>query len=295
MRLNSTKILNISITTSSRQIILEEIQKYLTRVPNPKSQITKKDAKPLVIVTPNPEQIVLASKNQQFAGLLNQADISLPDGIGVVWANRILDKSSNNSDYRETLRQIQGVGFMEDLVALAAKEGVTTALIGGRGGLAVKALECLRQKHSGLKGWGEDGPELEVKSDLLHRSAGRASVTSCLSLIASPGREEEYIEQLATRIKETNVKFVFVGLGAPKQEFLIEGLASSLSLSAYQCVFMAVGGSFDEVAGRVQRSPDVVNALGVKWLWRLVHEPWRWRRQLALITFVLLVLREKMK
>ncbi len=294
MRLNSTKILNISITTSSRQIILEEIQKYLRQVPNHKSRITKKDAKPLVIVTPNPEQIVLASKNQQFADLLNQADISLPDGIGVVWADRFLKSQTANLTEQTIKGQIQGVGFMEDLVELAAKEGVTTALIGGRGGLAVKALECLRQKYSGLRGWGEDGPELEVKSDP-RRSGSRASVTSRLSLIAPPGREEEYIEQLATRIIETNVKFVFVGLGAPKQEFLIESLASSLSFSAYHCVVMAVGGSFDEITGRVPRAPDAVNALGFKWLWRLVHEPWRWRRQLALIIFVMLILREKLK
>ena len=58
-------------------------------------------------------------------------------------------------------------------------------------------------------------------------------------------------------------------------------------------VFMSVGGSFDEIAGRVARPPQWVSRAGFKWLWRLVLEPWRIKRQLALLTFIWLVLRER--
>lgn len=235
MSLFKKKILGIGVTTNSKKEILEFIQKYLS--------------KKLVIVTPNPEQVILARDNPEFKKILNRADIALPDGVGLAMAIGV--------------ERIAGVEFMEDLVGAAAKEAYTTALIGGRAGVAVEALECLRVRFPGLKGWA-----LEP--------------------------EEKSIEDIAKKLVATKTRMAFIGLGAPKQEYFIESLAYHLSLITYHCVLMSVGGSFDIIAGRTPRAPSFVRAIGLEWLWRLARQPWRWKRQLALIRFILLVLSEKL-
>src|SRR3989344_7490267 len=102
MGLNKTKVLGINVTTNSRVEILEEIKKYLKSGANTSE-------KSFTIVTPNPEQIVLAQKDKHFADVLNGADVAIPDGIGLALVMR--------------LKKIPGVEFMEDVVAIAAKEG----------------------------------------------------------------------------------------------------------------------------------------------------------------------------
>jgi len=256
MRLNSKKILGISITTNVKEEILEYFKKCLENT-------GKTGVKSLTIVTPNPEQVVLAQKNPHFAEFLNRADVAIPDGIGVVWASRILNPIVHIS-------RITGVELIEDLVGLAAKQGYRIGLIGGRGGVAVRALECLRQKYSGVNGWGEDGPEIDIKSD--------------------------QFGQLIKRIKKTKTQIIFVGLGAPKQEYFIEKLKVQMAKLKQEktVVFMSVGGSFDEISGRLPMPPKFIDRYGLKWLWRLSLEPWRWKRQLALLEFIGLVLKEKL-
>jgi N-acetylglucosaminyldiphosphoundecaprenol N-acetyl-beta-D-mannosaminyltransferase len=255
MSLNYQKILGIRVTISSKVKILEEIRKYLLSV-------RAKGVEPLILATPNPEQIVLAQRNKAFADFLNRADITLPDGVGIVWASRFLDK-------RQSLRRIPGVEFMEELVELAKKQRIRIGLIGGYAGLAVRAFECLRQKHPGVKGWVVEPGALSIGNfgDL---------------------------SDLGEKIKKTKTQIVFVGLGAPKQEFLIDALSRQLSVVGRPVIFMSVGGSFDILAGRLQRAPVIMRLIGFEWFWRLVQQPWRWRRQMALFTFVWLVIKEKM-
>ena len=83
---------------------------------------------------------------------------------------------------------------------------------------------------------------------------------------------------------------MFVALGAPKQEYYIEEMAKKTK----GVVYMAVGGSFDIISGRLRRAPLFMRRMGLEWLWRLILEPWRIRRQLALVEFVWMVLKEKL-
>ena len=124
MTLNAGNVLKINVTSDPKDTILEYIQKYLNKPAKVDKNSSKIPVNPLVIVTPNPEQIVLATRDFHFAKLLNQADISLPDGIGVVLASKILGKP-------RIQKRIQGVEFMQDLTAMAARNGVTIGLIGG--------------------------------------------------------------------------------------------------------------------------------------------------------------------
>lgn len=270
MSLNSQKILGVRVTTDTREKVLEYIQKYLSQHILPARQPSKKRVKPFVIVTPNPEQIVLAQRNKRFLEILNRADVALPDGIGVQLASRLLSGARDLSGVRS---RIHGVDFMKDLVGIAADRGVRIGLIGGFDDLAVKTLECLQQEYPRLQGWAAEGPELLVDSE------GNME-----------GPTEDYWKQLRETMDRNKVGILFVGLGAPKQEFFIDKLSPRVPV-----VCMSVGGSFDLLVGTLKRAPLFIRSIGFEWFWRLVQEPWRWKRQRALMRFIYLILRAKMQ
>lgn len=89
--------------------------------------------------------------------------------------------------------------------------------------------------------------------------------------------------------KITTVKpdLLFVAFGSPSQELWIEKHRTQLQ----GVVCMGVGQAFDVYGGMVARAPRIVQALGLEWLYRLITQPWRWRRQLRLFKFIYLVIR----
>lgn len=132
-------------------------------------------------VTPNPEFILLAKKDEKFKATLNAADLVVADGIGVVKAAKILG--------RPLKAKVPGIELGEALCASMAKTGGRLFLLGAKPGVAKAAGESLMKKHPGLKVCGshdgyfkEDGPVVE-------------------------------------EIKAAGADVVFVCLGAPKQEF----------------------------------------------------------------------------
>lgn len=295
MSLHAVNIQGINITSSSKKEILEEIQRYLFQNPKPKTQTPKSESKSFTIVTPNPEQIVYAKQDLHFASLLNQADVALPDGIGVVWASRMASKFTISNFQHPITEAIPGVDFMEDLVAIPAKQHVPIALIGGKSKVAVSTFECLRQIHPDLRGVAMDAPEFTIGS----------------SGLAMNGSIEEYFKNLVATLKNQGIGMCFVALGAPKQEYFIERLRLSFRPSSRnlndkkqipgqawddneRIILMSVGGSFDEISGRVLRAPGWVSGLALKWLWRLILEPWRIKRQLSLVKFVWLIVSERL-
>ncbi len=317
MSLHAVKMLGINITNSSRETILKEIQKGLEVGGKWGDNFPKTGRKTLVIVTPNPEQVVYARGHSHFREVLNRADVAIPDGVGLVWASKILSRLPI-TDYRLSIvKAIPGVDLMDDLVRIAEIRHVPVALIGGSGDLALKAFECLRQKHPGLTGLAMGAPEFVVGSsglafaqnDMSGELKGREFQVndSDLNFPLVYENLEIYIQQLTRKLKDAGVQMVFVGLGAPKQEYLIEKLRSSFIVhgKANQktmnheqrtnnlVIFMSVGGSFDVIAGRIRRAPVVFRSIGFEWLWRLIIEPWRIRRQLALLKFAFLVLKER--
>ena len=235
------QLLGVNITVDSKETIFSEVKNYL---------LGKLKKTPFIIVTPNPEQLVLAQKDKEFLKLLNKADVSLPDGIGLVWAFRFLNQE---------LSRISGVDFMSDLVRLANKNNWTIGLVGGWNGVGEKALAELQKSYANLHGWAITPEETDEK-------------------------------KLAQHIADSNTKIVFVGLGAPKQEQYIDVLKKHSG----RVVFMAVGGAFDMIAGLIPRAPIWIQKIGLEWLYRLFQEPWRWKRQMALIQFFQLIVSSKM-
>ena len=222
----------------------------------------EKHGKKLSIFTPNPEIIMHSTRDERFKQILNSADLALADGVGVKLAGRLLGKPLKE--------RITGVDFMLALCERAAKEGFTVGLMGGGPKIAERTAECLLQKYPKLKivyvaeEWRKDGfvRAGEVRS------------------MKYEVREEKI---------QNSIDILFVALGYPKQEEWIYENLPKIPVK----VAMVVGGSFDYISGAISRAPLFVRNAGLEWLFRLLRQPWRIRRQLALAKFFFLVLKER--
>ncbi len=285
MRLSAVKILGINVTNSPKKEILEEIKKGLF-LDGKKSSVGQENRSAVItMVTPNPEQIVLSKRDLAYREILNRADVALPDGSGVVWAAQKNVRTRGGQKVRPIAEVIPGVEFMENLVGLAQEKRVRITLIGGYGDVAVKTLECLKGRYPGMDGLSIPVSGVQVRDGHLE--------------IEGQNKPDGYFHEIARRIVSDGAKMVFIALGAPKQEYFMDALAASLRRMAKEPVLlMVVGGSFDIIAGVIPRAPVLFRrvripffggAVGGEWLWRLIREPWRVRRQIALIYFVWLV------
>jgi N-acetylglucosaminyldiphosphoundecaprenol N-acetyl-beta-D-mannosaminyltransferase len=90
-------------------------------------------------------------------------------------------------------------------------------------------------------------------------------------------------------INASKPDIIFVALGSPKQEYWIVNSMDKLSAT----IFQGVGGSFDVISGRVKRAPLFFQYIGLEWMYRLIKEPTRWKRQKVLPKFIYRVLKEK--
>lgn len=147
-----------------------------------------------------------------------------------------------------------GVDLVEIICERVSKQPITVGFFGGRANVAEEASKCLKEKYPGLK------------------------IAFAI---------EDWIGSEA-KSKSLKCDILFVALGHPRQEIWIEKNLRNLDVWAA----MGVGGSFDYLSGRVKRAPKFVRNMGFEWLYRLIRQPWRVRRQLSLIYFVLLILKE---
>jgi N-acetylglucosaminyldiphosphoundecaprenol N-acetyl-beta-D-mannosaminyltransferase len=273
MRLKSKKILGVDITVDSKDNILEYVRKYLIKAPSAKHQAQKKTVKPLVIFTPNPEIINFAAKNPYFRKIVNTAQINIPDGAGTVWAVKKQQKLQ--------IPKISGVDFMNDLCKEASDNAVMTGLIGGRKGVALKTLKCLREKYPKLKGEVFEIPKMEF-----------SILNFQFSINKSNSNFQKYLKNLAKIIIKKKIGIFFVALGFPKQEYFINQLKLEIGNWKLEIplILMSVGGAFDYLSGKTPRAPLWMRERGLEWLYRLIREPWRIKRQLEGAGFFLKIL-----
>jgi N-acetylglucosaminyldiphosphoundecaprenol N-acetyl-beta-D-mannosaminyltransferase len=143
----------------------------------------------------------------------------------------------------------------------AAQSGWRLYLLGGALGVADRAAAILQARYPGLVVAG--------------------------AFPGSPAPDEE--NDIVERIRAARPDMLFVAFGAPAQDLWIARNQPRLQVP----VAMGVGGSLDFVAGVTRRAPEWVQRIGLEWLYRLIREPWRWRRQLELPRFVWHVLRSR--
>jgi N-acetylglucosaminyldiphosphoundecaprenol N-acetyl-beta-D-mannosaminyltransferase len=207
------------------------------------------------VVTLGTEMVVYAQKDERFRQTVNACALSLCDTVGLLAVAR-----ARGAPLRE---RVTGVELVEHLCERAALEGLPVYLFGGAEGIADTAARTLLSRY----------PKLQI--------AGTRNGFF----------KAEQSAEIAAEIRASGAKILFVGLGSPRQEFWL-----AEHLRATGCgAGIGVGGSFDVISGNVKRAPVAWRRFGVEWLYRLLKEPKRWRRQLALPQFVILVAAESVR
>jgi len=212
-----------------------------------------REPKPHLVVTANSEMIMMANADPVLYEIIERADLVVPDGIGVVWASRLL---------RTPLpERVPGVELMEALLAEGARQQWRIFLLGSEPGIADRAAEVIRTKHPGVQIVGT------------HHGFFKS----------------EELGDLLVKIKAARPDILFVALGVPKQEKFAAAHLASLEVP----VAMGVGGSFHIFAGTLRRAPAWMRRMGLEWFYRLLQQPSRIKRFSALPKFALYVLMEK--
>jgi N-acetylglucosaminyldiphosphoundecaprenol N-acetyl-beta-D-mannosaminyltransferase len=205
------------------------------------------------IITVNVEMIVTAHDDPEFAGVLARGDLNVADSAGVMFAAGLLG--------RPLRERVTGSDGIYRLAAHSALKGQRIYLLGAAPGVAEVVAGRLSAANPGL--------------DVAGTYAG------------SPHVSEE--DDIIQRIRQASPDLLLVAYGVPAEERWIARNRQRLAVP----VIIGVGGAFDFVAGVTKRAPGWMRRWGLEWLYRLLREPWRWRRQLALPRFLVLVLRQK--
>ncbi len=239
-----------------------------------------------LLATPNPEQVVLASHQPGFFKALSRFDWLIPDGVGLVKASCWL--KSRGKLKRCLKERVTGVDVVSWLFGFTVENDLKVLLVGGRN------LENLELKFKNTKLKIIEKKELaslankqkeETKEAKNHSKNVIFWIEGYKDKLKPTKTEERMIARVITELKPD---IVLVALGAPEQEFWLIRHRELLDKAGVK-LGMVVGGAIDMIGGRLERAPLVWQRLGLEWLWRLVQEPWRWRRQLRLVRFVWLV------
>jgi N-acetylglucosaminyldiphosphoundecaprenol N-acetyl-beta-D-mannosaminyltransferase len=220
-------ILGVLIGNFKKSEVLRTVEQFLS------------DGRQHYIVTANPEMIVAAQKDEKFLEILNKADLSVPDGFGLILAARYLR--------RPLPERITGVDLMLDICQIAEQKNYSVFLLAAEEGLAKpeKTAEALIKKF----------PRLKASGGTLAK--------------------QESVEKSIQKINLEKPDILFAALGAGLQEkFIAENLNKILSVK----IAMGVGGAFDFIAGKIKRAPKWLRKIGLEWLWRLFMQPWRFKR-----------------
>ncbi len=240
-------ILNIYIDNFSKSEVLARMREFLRASGQHK------------IFTPNPEMLVLASRDSEFKNILNSADILVPDGFGLILAARFLGMPF--------CERITGVDLVYEITKIAAEENKSIFLLGGGEGVSGIAATKLSS-------------ELNVKLSMFQWLDG---------LKINNKNAQGIIE----KVNSITPDVLFVAFGHGKQErFINDNLHKMPSVK----LALGIGGALDFISGETRRAPKILQKIGLEWLWRLILEPRRILRIFdAVIIFPIKVLFEKNK
>ncbi|OGE90578.1 MAG: hypothetical protein A3J07_02650 [Candidatus Doudnabacteria bacterium RIFCSPLOWO2_02_FULL_49_13] len=215
-----------------------------------------KSGQPHSVVTPYSELIVWALDNSSYRNILNNADLSLPDGVGILWAAKYLS-SPKVGLWRSLLsiifdrpyirsviqEQISGSRFIYDIAELAEEKNYSLSLVGGSGNVAAQSAYELKKLFSNLN----------IK-------------------LALSGRP--FDAKIVEEISRSNSDILLIAYSPPKQEIWLSQNLPDLNVR----VAMGVGGSFDYIAKKHPVAPSWAKSWGLEWFWRLITQPWRLKR-----------------
>lgn len=258
----SCRIGSIEVDTFSKKEVLTKIE------------LAIQDSDIMQIVTPYSEFVVEAEKNSDFRKAINNSELRVPDGIGILWAGAYLaGKWSNlllsllgivNRDiqlYSVFPEKISGSDLIYDVLDLANQNKSRVYLLGGQGDIPSKVNQYIQDKYP------------------------RINVTGTYSDKISLGNKS-----LFKKILDSQSDIILVALSYPKQEIFSAQLKQYFKKYNHKGVIICLGGTFDFLAGAKSRAPKWMQKLGLEWLYRLIQQPTRIRRiYRATIQFVFLI------
>lgn len=196
------------------------------------------------IVTVNLDFLSIAERNDEFRELVNSSDLAVADGMPLIWLSRLRGQPLPE--------RVTGVELVDACCDIAAESRQGVFLMGAAPGVAQAAAQRLQERHPDLRIVGTYSPPMGAMK-----------------------RHDD--EHLVRMIREAAPGFLFVALGAPRQDLWIRAHLEELNVP----VTMGVGCTLDLLAGVTNRAPSWMQAVGLEWAYRLVREPRRlWRRYL---------------
>ncbi|MCK4540409.1 WecB/TagA/CpsF family glycosyltransferase [Candidatus Parcubacteria bacterium] len=227
-RKKSISILGINIDNISKQNLLSRVEKNLE----------KNNFK--FLITPNPEIILQAQKDEEYFYILNKADYSIADGIGLKFAAFLLGKN---------IKRITGADLSRDILKIAQKKSKKILIINRRKGLSSKKdiEKMLSTGFPGLR----------------------------YMVVDNPRDKNEWQKIINKKTSDFAPDILFCLFGAPLQEKFIYHNARKIKSIK---LALGVGGAFDFLTKKIKRAPYIFRKLGLEWLWRLVKQPKRTKR-----------------
>lgn len=182
--------------------------------------------------------------SDSFREVVNNADLVIPDGRPISWAQRLL--GSVNAE------QVRGQDIMNALCEISGSKNLNIGLYGG-----------------------SSNELLDTVVNKLNAEFADINISYAYSPPFRALTETED-DEVVSNINEANVNILFVGIGCPKQERWMAEHKDKLN-----CVMLGVGAAYDFIAGSKSHAPRWMQKVGLEWLFRLCSEPKRlWKRYL---------------
>lgn len=209
-----------------------------------------------LIVTINSENATKALENNLFLDVIKKADLVIADGIGIIFASKIMGD--------RLPERIPGIDLSYKLLEISNLKGYKIALIGGKEGVAEKAKENLVKLFSKLN-----------------------------ILITYNGYfDEEKEKTIIEKIQKLEPDILLVGMGSEKQEVWIWKNREKFKNIG---VCIGVGGTLDIWAGQKKRAPKFIQKIGLEWFYRMIIEPKRIFRIIKIFIFLYKLFIERWK
>lgn len=199
-----------------------------------------------ILVAINAEKILNAETDPVLHTLLDEAEYKYADGISIVCSLRRKYPGIEVS-------RVAGADLWEAIMQRAGEEGTPVFLVGGKREVLAQAEQKLRDQWNVNLVGSQDGYFKPEQRDALFE-----------------------------RIRASGAAIVTVAMGSPRQEMLMRDCHKVYP----QALYMGVGGTYDVFTGYVKRAPKLWQQLGLEWLYRLLRQPGRIRRQIRLLKFI---------
>jgi N-acetylglucosaminyldiphosphoundecaprenol N-acetyl-beta-D-mannosaminyltransferase len=236
------------------------------------------------VVKPYSEYMPRAARDARIREILNAAGLCLADGIGILWAAHYLALAGG------PVRALAQLPL--SLAAIALNSGaIRRPLKENMAGVDLTWEVLARLDEAACRVFLLGGTEEEVQG-------ARGRIEARLDRLRIVGAHHGYFDvsgeesaQVLRAINEAETDVVLVAMGFPRQEEWIAANMPRLRVN----VAISEGGSFSFISGAVARAPRWLRPVGLEWLFRLLRQPWRIRRQMAIPLFIWLVVKERLR